>query len=81
MSIHATCFSSFLVTCYDSLFISGRFRGSGCLGAAFFTAPRSLPCLQVLLSLVTNRLVETRVLLSLVPGTFGQSEGTVADDS
>ena len=63
------------------LFISGRFRGSGCLGAAFFIAPRSLPCLQVLLSLVTNRVVETRVLLSLVPGTFGQSEGTVADDS
>ena len=48
------------------LFTSSRFRGSSSLGAACFTAPRDLPCQQVLLSLVRNLLVETRVLLSLV---------------
>ena len=49
------------------LFIAALFK---CFEAELSAALRRLPCRQVLLSLVWNLLVETRVLLSLVPGTF-----------
>ena len=49
---------------------------SSALCASFLTALRSLPRKQVLLSLVRNLLVRTRVLLSLVPRAFRRLEGS-----
>ena len=62
------------VACSDC-FTSCRFRCSRGLGVVF-TALRSLPCQQVLLSLAWNLLVGTRVLLSLIPARFGRIEGS-----
>ena len=44
--------------------------------ASFYTALRSLTRKQVLLSLVRNLLVQTRVLLSLVPRAFRRLEAS-----
>ena len=72
-AIHSPYISSALGT---SLLYS-----SSPLGASFVAALHRLTCKQVLLSLVRDRLVGTRVLLSLVPATFaGSIDGTADSD-